>query len=92
MSGITVYGIPGSPFLRTVEVVLKEKEVPYHLHVMGPGELKVTRISTVTPSDVFPPSNMTISSSTKPRRLSGISTKSSCIHGSRPSARRNRRA
>ena len=40
MSGITVYGIPGSPFLRTVEVVLKEKEVPYHLHVMGPGESK----------------------------------------------------
>jgi glutathione S-transferase len=40
MSGITVYGIPGSPFLRTVEIVLKEKEVPYQLHAMAPGEHK----------------------------------------------------
>lgn len=38
MSGITVYGIPGSPFLRTVEIVLKEKDVPYQLHTMAPGE------------------------------------------------------
>ena len=38
MSGIIVYGIPGSPFLRTVEIVLKEKDVPYHLHAMAPGE------------------------------------------------------
>lgn len=38
MSSITVYGIPGSPFLRTVEIVLKEKDVPYHLQVMAPGE------------------------------------------------------
>jgi glutathione S-transferase len=40
MTGITVYGIPGSPFLRTVEIVLKEKEVPYQLHAMAPGEHK----------------------------------------------------
>lgn len=40
MSGITVYGIPGSPFLRSVEIALKEKEVPYHLHVMSPAEMK----------------------------------------------------
>jgi glutathione S-transferase len=38
MSGITVYGIPGSPFLRTVEIVLNEKDVPYDLQVMAPGE------------------------------------------------------
>src|SRR6185312_6511812 len=38
MSQITLYGIPGSPFLRTVEVVLKEKEVPYQLHALAPGE------------------------------------------------------
>jgi glutathione S-transferase len=42
MSGITVYGIPGSPFLRTVEIVLKEKDVPYQLHAMAPGEHKST--------------------------------------------------
>lgn len=40
MSGITVYGIPGSPFLRTVEAVLKEKAVDYRLQVMSPGESK----------------------------------------------------
>lgn len=40
MSAITVHGIPGSPFLRTVEIALKEKDVPYHLHAMAPGEHK----------------------------------------------------
>jgi glutathione S-transferase len=40
MSGIIVYGIPGSPFLRTVEIVLREKDVPYHLKAMAPGEHK----------------------------------------------------
>lgn len=40
MSAITVYGIPGSPFLRAVEVTLKEKDLDYHLHVMAPGEHK----------------------------------------------------
>jgi glutathione S-transferase len=40
MSAITVYGIPGSPFLRAVEVTLKEKALDYHLHVMAPGEHK----------------------------------------------------
>lgn len=40
MSGMTVYGIPGSPFLRAVEVTLKEKGLDYHLHAMAPGEHK----------------------------------------------------
>ena len=40
MSNIAVYGIPGSPFLRTVETVLKEKGIDYRLHVTGPGEHK----------------------------------------------------
>jgi glutathione S-transferase len=40
MSGITVHGIPGSPFLRSVEIALKEKDVPYHLHAMSPAEMK----------------------------------------------------
>lgn len=40
MSAITVYGIPGSPFLRTVEIVLREKDVPYDLRAMIPGEHK----------------------------------------------------
>lgn len=40
MTAITVYGIPGSPFLRSVEVALKEKDVPYHLQTLAPGEHK----------------------------------------------------
>jgi glutathione S-transferase len=40
MTGITVYGIPGSPFLRAVEAALKEKDVPYHLQVLAPSEHK----------------------------------------------------
>lgn len=40
MTAITVYGIPGSPFLRSVEIALKEKEVPYHLQAMAPMETK----------------------------------------------------
>jgi glutathione S-transferase len=40
MSGINVYGIPGSPFLRSVEVALKEKGLAYQLHPMAPGEHK----------------------------------------------------
>jgi glutathione S-transferase len=40
MTGITVYGIPGSPFLRSVEVTLKEKGLDYHLQVMAPVEHK----------------------------------------------------
>jgi glutathione S-transferase len=40
MSAIIVYGIPGSPFLRSVEVTLKEKGLDNHLHAMAPGEHK----------------------------------------------------
>lgn len=40
MTAITVRGIPGSPFLRAVEVTLKEKDVAYHLHAMSPADMK----------------------------------------------------
>jgi glutathione S-transferase len=40
MSNIEVYGIPGSPFLRSVEVTLHEKGLDYQLHAMKPGEHK----------------------------------------------------
>jgi glutathione S-transferase len=40
MSAITVYGIPGSPFLRSVEIALREKDVAYDLHALAPGEHK----------------------------------------------------
>jgi glutathione S-transferase len=37
---IKVHGIPGSPFLRSVEIALKEKGVDYQLHALAPGEHK----------------------------------------------------
>lgn len=40
MSGMIVYGIPGSPFLRTVESVLREKGADYELQAMSPMETK----------------------------------------------------
>ena len=40
MPDITVYGIPGSPFLRAVEVSLKEKGADYRLQPMSPAEMK----------------------------------------------------
>ena len=40
MSETILYGLPGSPFLRTVEIVLKEKEIPYRLQTLAPGELQ----------------------------------------------------
>ena len=40
MSDINVYGIVGSPFLRSVEITLQEKDIPYHRHALAPGEHK----------------------------------------------------
>jgi glutathione S-transferase len=40
MSDIVVYGVPGSPFVRSVQMGLEEKEVAYRLHAMGPHESK----------------------------------------------------
>jgi glutathione S-transferase len=40
MNEVTVYGIPGSPFLRSVEIALKEKGVDYRLQALAPGEHK----------------------------------------------------
>jgi glutathione S-transferase len=40
MSNIKVHGIPGSPFMRSVEVALVEKGVDYELVAMGPAEMK----------------------------------------------------
>ena len=40
MNGITIHGIPGSPFLRTVEITLHEKGVEYELEALAPGEHK----------------------------------------------------
>jgi glutathione S-transferase len=40
MTEIVVYGVPGSPFLRAVQMGLEEKRAAYRLQTMGPGEAK----------------------------------------------------
>lgn len=40
MADIIVHGIPGSPFLRSVEITLKEKAAPYQLRAMSPADMK----------------------------------------------------
>jgi glutathione S-transferase len=40
MSDIVVYGIPGSPFMRAVQMGLEEKQAAYRIQVVSPGETK----------------------------------------------------
>jgi glutathione S-transferase len=40
MSDIVVYGTPGSPFMRAVQIGLEEKGVAYRMQVVGPHELR----------------------------------------------------
>jgi glutathione S-transferase len=59
MSDIVVYGVPGSPFVRAVQMGLEEKGVTYRLQPMGPHELKSEAYLVRHPilrylDDVFP--------------------------------------
>jgi glutathione S-transferase len=40
MSEVVVYGVPGSPFMRSVLVALEEKRAPYRIEPLAPGALK----------------------------------------------------
>jgi len=40
MSDIVVYGVPGSPFMRAVQMGLEEKEAAYRVQALGVGESK----------------------------------------------------
>jgi glutathione S-transferase len=40
MSDIVVFGVPGSPFVRSVQMGLEEKGASYRLQAMGPAESK----------------------------------------------------
>lgn len=40
MSDIVVHGVPGSPFVRAVQMGLEEKHVAYRMQAMSPGESK----------------------------------------------------
>ena len=40
MSDIVIYGVPGSPFMRAVQMGLEEKKAAYRIHAISPGEAK----------------------------------------------------
>ena len=40
MSDIVIYGVPGSPFMRAVQMGLEEKKAAYRVQAMGAGESK----------------------------------------------------
>jgi glutathione S-transferase len=40
MSELVIYGIPGSPFVRAVQIAAEEKGAPWRIEVMSPGETK----------------------------------------------------
>jgi glutathione S-transferase len=40
MSEFIVYGVPGSPFMRSVSAAMEEKGEPYRIHALGPGEMR----------------------------------------------------
>ena len=40
MSEFVIYGVPGSPFMRSVCVALEEKREPYRIHAFAPGEMR----------------------------------------------------
>jgi glutathione S-transferase len=44
MSEFVVYGVPGSPFMRSVCAAMEEKAAPYRIQAFGPGEMREHRL------------------------------------------------
>jgi glutathione S-transferase len=44
MSEFVVYGVPGSPFMRSVCATMEEKAAPYRVQAFGPGEMREHRL------------------------------------------------
>ena len=40
MSELVIYGIPGSPFVRAVQIAMEEKGAPWRMQALQPGETK----------------------------------------------------
>jgi len=49
MSEVVVYGVPGSPFMRSVLVALEEKRAPYRVEPLAPGTLKTDEYRRLHP-------------------------------------------
>ncbi len=49
MSDFVVYGVPGSPFMRSVLVALEEKRAPYRVEALAPGALRTPEYRRLHP-------------------------------------------
>jgi glutathione S-transferase len=54
MSEFVVHGVPGSPFMRAVEVALREKSTPYRVRALSPGESKSPEYMALHPFGRIP--------------------------------------
>ena len=79
MRDVTVYGIPGSPYVRAVLMELEEKSVPYNFSRMAPMESKQPAYLARHPFGRIRPSSMAISACTRRRRSCVISMPSSPV-------------
>lgn len=54
MSEFIVYGVPGSPFMRSVCAAMEEKGEPYRIHAFGPGEARGETLRKLHPFGRIP--------------------------------------
>jgi len=54
MSDFVVYGVPGSPFMRSVLVALEEKEARYRIEVLAPGATRTPEYRRLHPFGRMP--------------------------------------
>ena len=54
MSEFVVYGVPGSPFMRSVLVALEEKRAPYRIEVLAPGSTRTPEYRRLHPFGRMP--------------------------------------
>ena len=68
MSEFTIYGIPGSPYVRAALLGLEEKGADWRLVPMGPGDMRGPAHVERHALAASPSSNPAISACTRPRR------------------------
>jgi glutathione S-transferase len=54
MSEFVVYGVPGSPFMRSVLVALEEKRAPYRIEALAPGATRAPEYRRLHPFGRMP--------------------------------------
>jgi len=49
MTDFIIHGIPGSPFMRAVQIALEEKRAPYRIHALSPTTLRADEYRKLHP-------------------------------------------